>query len=230
MNGKSHQTEAGMPIAGRTLALRVLATALIGAGMVVVYLERARINPDAILALLANHPWAPAAYVGLHIVASLLFVPRLAMAVAAGLIFGLWWGLLLSTLGSMAGSATGFAISRYLGAGVLGSHSRPWLARLMQHIQRGGWRAVVAMRLLPIMPHTPVNYAFGLTPIGWGAYLAGTFIGFVPSTVVAVSAGATGGRALGGSDWLEPTLIGLAALLVSLALPKLMHLRRGGAE
>jgi uncharacterized membrane protein YdjX (TVP38/TMEM64 family) len=219
-----------LPMPARSPAIRLGLLALIGAGMVAVFVERARINPDTLLALLSDHPWAPAAYVGAHVLASLLFVPRLLMAVAAGLIFGLWWGVALSTIGSMAGAAVGFALSRYLGAGFLGASSKPWLAALMRQVERGGWRAVLASRLLPILPHTPVNYAFGLTPIGWGPYLGGTFVGFLPSTVVAVSIGATGGRALGGTDWTLPTLIGVAALVVSLALPKLMHLRSGDSQ
>ena len=40
-------------------------------------------------------------------------------------------------------------------------------------IERGGWRAVALLRLIPIMPHSLANYGLGLTALPLGAYRDG---------------------------------------------------------
>ena len=140
-------------------ASRVAAVLLIAGGALALYAERGLVEPRSLLALLQQHSWAPAAFLIVHVAASLLFVPRTIIAVTGGLLFGLWWGTALTLLGSMLGAAAGFAMGRYLHAGL--RHYRPGArARgLLQRLERGGWRTVMFFRLVPIMPHTPVNYA-----------------------------------------------------------------------
>ena len=206
--------------------MRVAALLLIAAGAFLFYAERGLIEPRSLLALMSHHSWAPFAFLLAHLLASLFFVPRTIMAIAGGLLFGLWWGTALTMLGSMLGAAAGFAVGRYLHAGLRSVEAWPRARGLLQHIERGGWRSVMFFRLVPIMPHTPVNYAFGATRIGWGPYLAGSLLGLLPTTLVAVSVGATGGEAITGTaNWVEPTLIGLGALGISLLLPWLLRRR-----
>jgi uncharacterized membrane protein YdjX (TVP38/TMEM64 family) len=210
---------------------RLAAILAIAGGALVLFEERGLIEPRNMLMLLSQHQWAPLAFLLVHVVASLLFVPRTLLALTGGLLFGLWWGTLLTMLGSMLGAAAGFAVGRYLHAGFKHYEPGPRAQRLLQRLERGGWRTVMFFRLVPLMPHTPVNYAFGATRVGWGAYLGGSLLGLLPSTLVAVSVGATGGEAIGGTaNWLQPTLIGLGALVVSLLLPRLIRRRDGVQE
>jgi uncharacterized membrane protein YdjX (TVP38/TMEM64 family) len=207
-------------------ASRVAAIVLIAGGALALYAERGLVEPEAMLALLSQHEWAPFAFLLAHVAASLLFVPRTVMAITGGLLFGLWWGTALTMIGSMLGAAAGFAVGRYLHAGLRNFQPGRRARGLLQRLERGGWRTVMLFRLVPIMPHTPVNYAFGATRVGWGAYLGGSLLGLLPTTLVAVSVGATGGEAIGGTaNWLEPMLIGLGALAVSLLLSRLIRRR-----
>jgi uncharacterized membrane protein YdjX (TVP38/TMEM64 family) len=217
------------PVGWKGRGLRITALLLILGGALAFYAERGLVEPRNLLALLSHHSWAPFAFLFVHLLASLFFVPRTLMGIAGGLLFGLWWGTALTLLGSMIGAAAGFAVGRYLHAGFKSAQSWPRARGLLQHLERGGWRSVMFIRLVPIMPHTPVNYALGATRIGWSAYLLGSLLGLVPTTLVAVSVGATGGEALTGTaNWLQPTLIGLGALMLSVLLPWLMR-RRGDA-
>ena len=52
------------------------------------------------------------AFIGLHAVTTLVFVPRTAMAIAAGVLFGAWWGLAIGLAGALAGASLGFAVDR----------------------------------------------------------------------------------------------------------------------
>jgi uncharacterized membrane protein YdjX (TVP38/TMEM64 family) len=208
----------------RWAAPRLFAATVILIAVYVMWLYRAWFEPTAIEAMLKNHPWAPAAFVAGHVVISLCFVPRTAFAIAAGLVFGLWWGLVWTMVGAMAGALAGFGLVRLLGGERLRFLHLPRLTPWLDRIERGGFRAVWTIRLLPL-PHTPVNYAFGLTGISWGAYSGGSFLGLLPWTAFAVSVGAAGGKALGGgaSNWLVPALVGVAGLAASILLPRIMR-------
>jgi uncharacterized membrane protein YdjX (TVP38/TMEM64 family) len=142
------------------------------------------------------------------------------LAVAAGLLFGMEWGTLWAALGSVVGAAVGFLLARYLGSDLVGPEQSPRLRLLSARVERGGWRAVAVLRLIPVMPHSLVNYALGLTRLPLGAYALGSLLGQLPMTVACVDFGAAGERLMvGRADWLAPTLIGTAALALSLLIP-----------
>ena len=177
--------------------------------------------------LIEDNPYAPLLFILLHIIVSLTFVPRTIMAIAAGLIWGLWWGTVVATLGGLAGAATGFLIARYLNNGFIHPETIPGFGRFIERFEHGGWRAVTILRLVPVMPHTPVNYAFGLTQIGFVPYCVGTVLGSLPMTVFYADLGSAGKSAVTAQgQWLVPGLVGLAALALSLLLPKLSALKR----
>ena len=215
---------------GRVLRMLLLALVLVAAGFV--WHERANFQitdlPAELKSFVGGGIYAPLIFIAIHIAASLLFEPRTPLSIAAGLLFGLWWGTLWAACGATAGSLAGFLLARHLNAGWIKPERLPKLGELMARVERGGWRAVALIRLVPIMPHTPVNYAFGLSRISLGDYMLGSLVGQLPITVFYVDVGVAGGQALTGSmNWLEPTLVGVGALALSLILPKLASLRRG---
>ena len=81
---------------------------------------------------------------------------------------------------------------------------------------------MTALRLIPVIPHSLSNYALGLTRIGLRPYALGSLLGQLPMTIAYVDLAAAGGRlASGRVDWVMPVVIGAAALLLSVALPRL---------
>lgn len=90
------------------------------AGIVFAFVHRNAIDPVAIRDAIAANPLAPVIFIALQIAASLLFVPRMVMGIAAGLVFGFSWGMLWALCGAMAGAAAAFALVRWFGVtGVL---------------------------------------------------------------------------------------------------------------
>jgi len=109
------------------------------------------------------------------------------------------------------------------------------LGALFRYAEGGGWRMVAVVRLVPIIPHSLTNYALGLTRVRLGAYAWGSLLGQLPLTVAFVDLGAAGGRVLvGAANWradiLWPSLIGLAALGLSLLFPLLLRRRPPARE
>ncbi|HTH97549.1 MAG TPA: hypothetical protein VL574_09045, partial [Stellaceae bacterium] len=72
-----------------------LALLLVG-GLGLVWRYHAFAEPHRLHDVLVSEPLAPAIFIAAHIIGSLFFVPRTVFVVAAGLIWGLWWGLCLS--------------------------------------------------------------------------------------------------------------------------------------
>ena len=215
---------------GRVNAGRVVVLALLVAGIGAAWYWRRLFDPLGLTGVVAASPAAPLIFLALHVAASLFFVPRTVLALGAGLVFGVWWGVLWAALGSVAGAIAGFAVARYIDAGFLGRADPAGLTALLQRAERGGWRVVALLRLVPLIPHSLTNYALGLTGIRLGAYAFGSLLGQLPLTIAYADLGAAGGRALlGGADWrhqaLWPSLIGLSALALSLLIPLLARRR-----
>ena len=203
---------------------RVVAIGLMGGGVAAAWHWRGVFDPLAITALLAGNPLAPLGFIALHVAASLVFVPRTVLAVAAGLVFGAWWGPVWAALGSLAGAVAGYLVARYLYSGFVERADPARLRALLARADKGGWRMVAMVRLLPLIPHSLTNYAFGLTRVSLASYIIGSLLGQLPLTIAYADLGAAGGQAmLSGSGWhsglLWPTLIGLGTLGLSLLVP-----------
>ena len=168
-------------------------------------------------ALLRQSSFAPLTFVALHVAFSLLFLPRSVMAIAAGLVFGLWSGVLWATLGSLIGALSGFWLARYLSSDVVAPSDWPRFRSVTRRVEDGGWRAVAMLRLVPVLPHSPTNYLLGLTSLGTADFALGSVLGQTPMTFAFVQFGVASAQALADRPgWLWPTLFGVAALLLSM--------------
>lgn len=220
----------GAPAAGggrRTIGVLLLAA--LAAGSVLAWRWRSGVDPAAATAMLANSPAAPLVFLALHVAASLLFVPRTVLALVAGLAFGLWWGLVWAAVGSVLGAVAGFLIARHIHSGLIDPSRWARFAAILERAERGGWRMVMLLRLVPVIPHSLGNYALGLTRLRLGPYALGSFLGQLPLTIAYVNLGAGGGRAmLGGANWLAPVAIGFIVLTLASLTPILArrYLRR----
>ncbi len=204
------------------IAGRAVVAVLIAGGLAWAWSARGSLDPATIKETIAHYPAAPLVFLFAHLLASLLFIPRTVLAVAAGLLFGVWLGTLWAALGSVLGAVAGFWIARYVNGGFIELEKLPRLGPVLLKVERGGWRAVAALRLIPVVPHSLANYALGLTKLPVGAYALGSFLGQLPMTVAYVEFGAAGGRLMAGqANWLGPIAVGVLALGLSILLPRL---------
>lgn len=202
------------------------ATAIaVGAAVAIYLFRRGTIDPVAIRDIIAGSPLAPLVFILLQIVASLVFIPRTVLGIAAGLLFGFVWGSILAIAGAVAGAAAGFALWRWIGKGQVDIEATPWIGPLIERAEKDRWRAVAIVRLIPALPHSVANTALALTRIGWRDYLVGSFIGMLPMTLVQVDIGAAGGQALEQrSGWL------ISLTLLALLIASSVLIRRAAAR
>jgi uncharacterized membrane protein YdjX (TVP38/TMEM64 family) len=129
--------------------------------------------------------WAPAISFLLMVLQSVAApLPAFVITLANGLLFGAFWGTILSWSSAMVGAAVCFGIARTLG--------RPVVERLVGAVplakadaffERYGSHAVLITRLIPIISFDVVSYAAGLTPIRLLPFLVATGIGQLPATI-----------------------------------------------
>ena len=214
--------ETKAPLARFRSAGRVALALLVVAGVGWVLANGGSLDAESIARVIAQYPAAPLFFLAVHVVASLIFFPRTVLAVAAGALFGLWWGTLWAALGSVLGAVAGFLLARYVNSGLVDLESLKRVGPVLLRAERGGWRAVAVLRLIPVIPHSLSNYALGLTRLDLGAYALGSLLGQLPMTIACAAAGAAGEKLVAGkAGWIMPTLIGMAALALSIVAPRL---------
>jgi len=207
-------------------AAQMVLLATLAAGIAAAWHWRAAFDPIAIAAMIGRYPAAPLVFLSLHVVASLLFLPRTVLAVAAGLVFGTIWGVVWAAIGSVLGAVAGFCLARYVNFGLIDLDRDSRIGPILDSICRDGWRSVALLRLIPIVPHSLANYALGLRPMRLLPYAFGSLVGQLPMTIACVDLGAAGEHiALGSGGWVMPTVIGAAALGLSLVMPAVARRR-----
>lgn len=157
--------------------------------------------PDSIVWFLKSHPViAPVVFVLVYAVTVVCLVPTLPLNLGAGLIWGPYWGGILTVIGASTGSAWAFLVARYLASDYLNkkfSHSAwTWLR---EEIQRKEWQTVAFTRINPIFPFGPSSYFFGLTQIRFSRYIIATMLTIVPLSILFAGVGSSiGGIVLDG--------------------------------
>jgi uncharacterized membrane protein YdjX (TVP38/TMEM64 family) len=145
-------------------------------------------------------------------------VPRSAVSVLLGVVMGFGPGLAVALSGGLLGGIGAFGLSRVLGrpaAAWVGGHRLATVDRL---VADRGFTAVLAGRLLPVVPFVVLSYGAGLTAMRLGPYVLATAIGLVPSTVVQVGAGASAEAIIAWSLPVAALLTGAVLALVALGV------------
>ena len=128
--------------------------------------------------------WAPALYMLLYTLAPVLFLPGLPITLVGGILFGSFWGVIYTIFGATAGACLAFLVARYVGRNwIFGKLKNPRWRKLDEGVKQQGWKMVAFTRLIPLFPFNLLNYAFGLTKIGFIPYALTSFICMLPACI-----------------------------------------------
>lgn len=160
--------------------------------------------------------WAPVLYIGLFVLLPAFFFPVAVLALAGGLLFGLWWGSVYTFIGAVLNCALMFLLVRYVGRSqvqrlVEQKLSPQWQRRLQMADGKEGFLLLIILRLIPAVPYNLINYTFGLTGISFSSYLLASAIGIIPGTFAFINIGDKTLEAGSPSFWIA---IGLLVLLL----------------
>ncbi|MDO8751713.1 MAG: TVP38/TMEM64 family protein [Dehalococcoidia bacterium] len=130
--------------------------------------------------------WAPIVSALVMVLQAVLFpLPAFIVTVTNGLLFGAFWGTLLSWGSAMVGAAVCYAIARVLGRpAVERLVSKRALAAADRFFERYGNHSVLIARLVPVVSFDVVSYVAGVTSISFVGFFVATGIGQLPATIV----------------------------------------------
>lgn len=135
---------------------------------------------------------APALIFLAYVVATLVPIPRTVFSLASGLLLGPVAGVGIALAATAVSALVSFGIARSVGRRIVARHlERARVRAVDERLTGGGWLAVASIRIIPLIPFLPTNYACGLSSVRPRPYLAGTVVGSVPGTAAAVLLGDT---------------------------------------
>ncbi|MCQ4922570.1 TVP38/TMEM64 family protein [Tissierella carlieri] len=130
---------------------------------------------------------APVIYIALLSSLPLLLFPDSVLVIAGGMIFGLFWGTVLTTIGSLIGAAIAFYISRKLGQQVVKKLIKKELVLFDK--KNSGFFLILMLRLIPLFPFKIVSYSAGLSDVKFRDFALATTIGSMPGIIVYTNLG-----------------------------------------
>src|SRR6266536_6289835 len=112
-------------------------------------------------------PWGPVIFVGLYVVATVLFVPGSVLTLGAGAVFGVALGSVCVSISATLGATAAFLVGRYLARDAIARRieKNEKFAAIDRAVADEGWKIVFLTRLSPVFPFTLLNYTFGLTRV-----------------------------------------------------------------
>lgn len=145
-------------------------------------------NLDQVITLI--HSWgvaAPLMSVLLMITQSIVSpIPAFLVTAANGMVFGSFWGAIISWTGALMGALTSFYVARLFRKVALRKIVRSRkTADFIRHAgEKRGFYVILLSRLLPFLSFDIISYMAGLSGIRPWAFILGTALGMLPATIV----------------------------------------------
>ncbi|CAA0834769.1 SNARE associated Golgi protein family [Striga hermonthica] len=138
-------------------------------------------------------PWGPLALAVAYIPLTILAVPASVLTLGGGYLFGLPIGFLADSIGATLGAGAAFLLGRTLGRSFVISklEDYPQFNAVAIAIQKSGFKIVLLLRLVPLLPFNMLNYLLSVTPVPLASYLLASWLGMIPITLVLVYIGTT---------------------------------------
>ena len=136
--------------------------------------------------LLSFGAWAPV-IAGLVMILQAVVAPLPAFvpALANGLLFGAFWGTLLTWSTAIIGALICFYMARSLGRPVVERLvSRRAMDSVDRFFKQYGNNSILIARLIPLLSFSAISYTAGVTSISLRGYFWATAIGILPGTIV----------------------------------------------
>ncbi|MCG8588465.1 MAG: VTT domain-containing protein [Proteobacteria bacterium] len=175
-----------------SIARRIAALVALGlaAGLVVLAgLPELLTDPEQVRSLIETAGWwGPLGYVLAFGALAPFGAPGILFIVPASLVWPTGLALLFSWLGALLAGVVGFSFARWVArdwvAPRLPRRLRAYDARLARH----GLRTVVWIRMLFFL-FPPAHWVLGVSRVGFGTFVLGTAVGFVPGVVLTTLVG-----------------------------------------
>ncbi|XP_041016958.1 TVP38/TMEM64 family membrane protein slr0305-like isoform X1 [Juglans microcarpa x Juglans regia] len=147
-------------------------------------------------------PWGPFVLAIAYIPLTVLMVPASVLSylyisilfqLGGGYLFGLPVGFAADSIGATLGATAAFILGRTIGRSYVTSKLRnyPKFQSVAIAIKGSGFKIVLLLRLVPLLPFNVLNYLLSVTPVHVGEYMLASWLGMMPITFALVYVGTT---------------------------------------
>lgn len=136
--------------------------------------------------------WGIAVAIGLFIVMTFTIVfPFMILSGAAGIVYGLFWGTVISWSGEVIGAVVMFVFARYFFRSSVEGwlEKSKYLKQANDYSAANGFKALLIARLLPLAPSGIITAVAAISKISWRDFLLATVAGKLPPVVIKVLVG-----------------------------------------
>lgn len=138
-------------------------------------------------------PWGPLVLAIAYIPLTVLAVPASVLTLGGGYLFGLPVGFVADSIGATIGAAAAFLLGRTIGRSFVISKLKdyPQFRAVAIAIRKSGFKIVLLLRLVPLLPFNMLNYLLSVTPVSIWEYMLASWLGMMPITFGLVYVGTT---------------------------------------
>lgn len=151
-------------------------------------------------------------YAAAYAILTVFFVPGAPLTLAAGALYGVGGGFAVSMLGASLGAIGAFWVARRSAGDALERGGGERVSAIERRLSGKGLYALLALRLLPVVPFNALNYAAGVSTIRTRDYILATVLGIAPGALAYTALGA------GFDDPASPLFAGAAVLAIGFAI------------
>ncbi|KAJ7954955.1 TVP38/TMEM64 family membrane protein [Quillaja saponaria] len=110
-------------------------------------------------------PWGPLVLAVAYIPLTVLAVPASVLTLGGGYLFGLTVGIVADSIGATVGAGAAFLLGRTIGKPFVISKLKdyPQFRAVAIATQRSGFKIVLLLRLVPLLPFSMLNYLLSVT-------------------------------------------------------------------
>ncbi|GAB3297493.1 TVP38/TMEM64 family protein [Epidermidibacterium keratini] len=139
--------------------------------------------------------------------------PKSILAVVAGALWGLGLGLVICLAGVLLGATLAFFVGRFLIAHAVRGLAGDAMTVIDDAARKSTFLAVLAVRIIPVLPFTVMNFAFGVTVVRFLPFFAATGVGSILGTGAYVAVGAFGHDVTSWQFWAALAAVGSMTLV-----------------
>lgn len=183
---------------------------------------------DTLLSFLTQlraHWWGPIGFILIYGIGCIIALPGSLLTLCGGAIFGVARGTAYNVLASNLGATLAFLMARYFGRDFVSRLMKGRIESFDEKVARHGFRFILTLRLIPLIPFNGLNLGSGLSRIKYRDYLLGSVLGMLPGTFIytyfadALLKGATGS----GKRALTNLIIASSLLILISSVPTLYN-------
>jgi uncharacterized membrane protein YdjX (TVP38/TMEM64 family) len=164
--------------------------------------------------------WGIPAFALIYILLSILAIPRIALILIAGTMFGVMNGIITVSVSDVLGVSACYLIGRTVALKRVVKLKRrfPRLRKMDRAIAEQGWKVLLFSRLSPMIPSNILNYGFSCTRVNFWQYLFFTWLGMLPIIFYYVNLGYFGANLFGRENSLETTLFQTGGIIATVLI------------